>query len=118
MSGLIYPVVAHWAWSTVGWASAFNAVSRIALGNGVIDFAGSGVVHMVGGSAAVIMAYFVGLRKNRFTASWERRGISLFNSQDPSWVALGFVAITAPFATVETWGAVIIGNSLSNIIYK
>lgn len=87
-SGFIYPVVAHWCWASTGWISAFNP-NFIWLGNNFVDFAGSGVVHTTGGVAAILSAYFVGPRKNRFNEQWERRGISLFNSQDPSWVALG-----------------------------
>ena len=60
----IYPVVVHWAWSSSGWISPFNPDKAI-LG-GVIDFAGSGVVHMTGGIAGLSGAYFVGPRINRF----------------------------------------------------
>ncbi len=41
MPAWVYPVVAHWLWSTRGWLSARNAEDRI-LGVGAIDFAGSG----------------------------------------------------------------------------
>jgi Amt family ammonium transporter len=55
--GLIYPVVAHWAWMPNGWLKAeFNFK----------DFAGSGVVHMVGGSASLVYAILCGPREGRF----------------------------------------------------
>ena len=44
ITGLIYPVVVHWVWDAHGWASATNKHAYL---GGVIDFAGSGVVHMV-----------------------------------------------------------------------
>ena len=56
----IYPVVVHWGWGD-GWASAFHADSGDLLyGVGVIDFAGSTVVHTVGGCTAFIAAIFLG----------------------------------------------------------
>ncbi|KAG5531085.1 hypothetical protein RHGRI_025896 [Rhododendron griersonianum] len=47
LTGFVYPVVSHWFWSADGWASAANT-NNLLFGSGVIDFAGSGVVHMVG----------------------------------------------------------------------
>ena len=63
----VYPVVVHWGWSGDGWASAWkDSLEDKFMNAGVIDFAGSGVVHMVGGTAALIGAVFIGPRKGRF----------------------------------------------------
>ena len=52
ITAVIYPVVTHWAWGE-GFLSAY--ASDIVFGdNGMIDFAGSTVVHSVGGWAALV----------------------------------------------------------------
>ncbi|XP_063676983.1 uncharacterized protein LOC134813224 [Bolinopsis microptera] len=62
----VYPVVVHWGWSDNGWASAFAPKEDRLFGVGVIDFAGSSVVHMVGGLTALIGAIFLGPRYGKF----------------------------------------------------
>ncbi|PPR92272.1 hypothetical protein GOBAR_AA28405 [Gossypium barbadense] len=65
LTGLVYPIVSHWFWSTDGWASPVRE-GHLLFGSGVIDFAGSGVVHMVGGIAGLWGALVEGPRMGRF----------------------------------------------------
>jgi len=67
LSAFVYPVVSHWVWSAQGWLSAFKA-DDLLFGSGMIDFAGCGVVHMVGGFAGLMGAIIVGPRLGRFDA--------------------------------------------------
>jgi hypothetical protein len=61
VSGLIYPVFGSWAWGSLlngsGWLEGF----------GFIDFAGSTVVHSVGGWAALAGAIVLGPRLGKYT---------------------------------------------------
>ncbi|KAJ4731299.1 Ammonium transporter [Rhynchospora pubera] len=67
LTGFVYPIVSHWFWSADGWANAGRNTSEWLLFNsGVIDFAGSGVVHMVGGVAGLWGALIEGPRRGRF----------------------------------------------------
>ncbi len=57
IAAFIYPIVVHWVWSGTNGAFLYNMGYR--------DFAGSSVVHMVGGILALTGAWFVGARKGR-----------------------------------------------------
>src|SRR5499427_6903967 len=63
VSTTIYPLVARWIWAG-GWLAGLGATSH--LGHGVIDFAGSGVVHLVGGMVALAGAMAIGSRAGKF----------------------------------------------------
>lgn len=65
LTAFVYPVVCHWVWSPEGWLSAFNT-DNLVLDSGMLDFAGSGVVHMTGGFAGLMGAYIMGPRTGRF----------------------------------------------------
>jgi Amt family ammonium transporter len=56
ISAVIYPVEAFWVWGSNGWL-----VNR-----GFVDFAGSSVIHMVGGITAFIGAAFLGPRIGKY----------------------------------------------------
>lgn len=55
ITAIIYPIVGHWIWGG-GWLSEL----------GMIDFAGSTVVHSVGAWAALIGAYLIGPRIGKY----------------------------------------------------
>jgi ammonium transporter, Amt family len=57
MTVLIYPISGHWVWQGDGWLTNL----------GFIDFAGSTVVHSVGGWAALVAAAMVGPRIGKYT---------------------------------------------------
>ena len=83
--GFAYPVAAHAYWSTHGFMSAFKLDPL--WGTGVIDFAGSGPVHMLGGVSALVAAIILGPRIGRF---YDRDGNLLAEPYDfpPHSVAL------------------------------
>jgi Amt family ammonium transporter len=64
ITGFIYPIVTHWVWGG-GWLAEL----------GFFDFAGSGVVHMLGGVAALAGVLVVGPRRGRFTEEGKPRPI-------------------------------------------
>ncbi|MFP4176986.1 MAG: ammonium transporter [Candidatus Brocadiia bacterium] len=61
ISGLIYPVVGHWIWGG-GWLGEL----------GMVDFAGSTVVHSVGGWAALVGAMILGPRDGKYATDGNR----------------------------------------------
>jgi len=56
MTAIIYPIAGGWQWQGSGWLTEL----------GFIDFAGSSIVHAVGGFAALVAAYLVGPRIGKF----------------------------------------------------
>ena len=72
VGALIYPIYGHWAWSDYGWLTSM----------GFADYAGSGVVHMIGGFLALAGAMVVGPRRG-----WEQ-GITIRGHNVP-YVVIG-----------------------------
>lgn len=64
ITGLMYPVVVSWGWGG-GWLSDL----------GFVDFAGSGLVHMVGGVAALVAAWVIGPRAGKYAPDGTPRAI-------------------------------------------
>jgi Amt family ammonium transporter len=63
MGAFTYPIFANWAWGA-GWLSQLG--TNVGLGKGYCDFAGSGVVHAVGGLTALAVALIIGPRIGKF----------------------------------------------------
>jgi Amt family ammonium transporter len=64
MGAFTYPLFANWAWGG-GWLA--NLGASYGLGHGYADFAGSGVVHAVGGITALAMGIIIGPRIGKYT---------------------------------------------------
>ncbi|HYU41176.1 MAG TPA: ammonium transporter, partial [Vicinamibacteria bacterium] len=64
ISMFVYPLFANWVWGG-GWLAQLG--SNFGLGHGHVDFAGSSVVHMVGGVAALAGAMVLGPRIGKYT---------------------------------------------------
>lgn len=71
ISALIYPVFGHWAWAGLDAGQDYGWLRGI----GFVDFAGSTVVHSVGGWVAVAVLLIVGPRRGRFAADGTTRAI-------------------------------------------
>jgi Amt family ammonium transporter len=71
----VYAMIAHWAWSPHGWMNVL----------GYIDFAGCGVVHLVGGTAGLISTIMLKPRNGRF----EEKNQNDFKPSNPTYVTLG-----------------------------
>ena len=64
ISAIVYPIVVHWTWGG-GWLYEL----------GYHDFAGSGIVHMTGGVAALVGAAILGPRIGKYGADGKPRAI-------------------------------------------
>lgn len=80
VSVLIYPIQAHWIWNDSGWLAQL----------GFIDFAGSTVVHSVGGWAALAAILIIGPRLGRFDSEVSH---TQFEQSNLSLSALGVFMI-------------------------
>ncbi len=67
VSGFIYPIFGHWAWGPDGWLAMMGSDGNFfpGLGTSFHDFAGSTVVHSIGGFVALAGAIVLGPRLGR-----------------------------------------------------
>ncbi len=63
MSAVVYPIFGNWVWGG-GWLAALGA--NLNLGKGFVDFAGSSVIHMTGGVAALAGCRVLGPRIGKY----------------------------------------------------
>jgi ammonium transporter, Amt family len=82
VSGFIYPIFGHWAWGPGGWLASMNTPFR--------DFAGSTVVHTVGGVLSLCGAIALGPRLGR---KFKRDGGGMPPGHNMTLAALGGVIL-------------------------
>src|SRR5262245_1419132 len=73
---LLYPSVGCWVWGG-GWMSQWG--TRLGLGHGYCDFAGSTVVHGVGGFCAMALAVILGPRIGKYDRDGKPRAFPAHN---------------------------------------
>jgi len=70
VTGFIYPIIGHWAWGPDGFLATMGTDKNFlpTLGQGFRDFAGSTVVHTIGGAVSLAGSMVLGPRLGRIFA--------------------------------------------------
>src|SRR6202522_4266395 len=76
VGAILYPIFGCWVWGG-GWLSQVGASMN--LGHGYVDFAGSTVVHAVGGFAAMALAVILGPRLGKYGKDGKPRAFPAHN---------------------------------------
>lgn len=79
LCGFLYPVYGHWIWGN-GW------LANLPFGEGVKDFAGSGVIHGTGGLVAFVGAWMVGPRFGKYNPDGSP---NMIHGHNLSYIVLG-----------------------------
>ncbi len=100
--GISYPITGHWVWDSAGWL----------YGMGFKDFAGTTVVHSVGGWAALMGAAFLGPRMGRYGADGEVRAMPGHNL---SIATLGCLILWIGWFGFNPGSALAVNESIAHI---
>ncbi len=76
MGAILYPIFGNWVWGG-GWMSQLG--NSMGWGHGYVDFAGSTVVHAVGGFAAAALAIVLGPRLGKYGTDGKARAFPAHN---------------------------------------
>ena len=76
MGAILYPIFGCWVWGG-GWLSQLG--STMGLGHGYVDFAGSTVVHAIGGFCAMALAVILGPRVGKYGTDGKPRAFPAHN---------------------------------------
>ncbi|XP_064635360.1 putative ammonium transporter 1 isoform X2 [Lineus longissimus] len=87
ITGVIFPFISHWCWHPDGWLKLGTKD-----GVGYEDFAGSGVVHVLGGTAAWVAAILLGPRRGKFIKD-SRKTHNIPGHSSPLSALGGFILI-------------------------
>jgi len=108
LSAVVYPVLGNWVWGG-GWLAHLG--SNLGLGHGFVDFAGSGLVNLVGGTAALAGILVFKLRRQKERPSPETvsplsaRALSLSEKEPAEMppVHLPLLAVLGSLLLVVGW---------------
>jgi len=103
LGGLLYPVFAHLVWGG-GWLSQIG--SRLGLGHGFVDFAGSSIVHSLGGFCAMALAMILGPRLGKYPRDGQPQPFLAHN--------IVFVAVGS-FIVLCAWLGLMVGSLPASI---
>ena len=101
LSMFVYPIFANWVWGG-GWLAQLGV--NFGLGHGHVDFAGSSVVHLVGGVAALTGALVLGPRIGKYNKDGSPNAIPGHNLP---------MAIAGTFILAFGWFGFNAGSSLA-----
>ena len=110
VSGFIYPIIGHWAWGPDGWLNTIHPAA-------FHDFAGSTVVHTIGGFISLAGAIALGPRIGR---KFKRDGGGAMPGHDMTIAAVGGVILWFgwygfnPGSTLSAMDAAGIGRVAAN----
>ena len=101
ISMITYPLYANWVWGG-GWLSTLG--KNFGLGHGHVDFAGSSVVHMVGGVTALAGAWVLGPRLGKYNRDGSPNALPAHNIP---------MALTGAFILAFGWFGFNAGSTLA-----
>jgi Amt family ammonium transporter len=104
LSGITYPLFAHWAWGG-GWLAALG--TNYGLGRGFVDVGGSGVIHTVGGLTALALVWILGPRRGKYTVDGMPTAIPAHNAV---FVLFGCLLAWAGWLGLNISGAVLLNG--------
>jgi len=106
LTGIIYPLFAHWAWGG-GWLAQLGF--NFGLGRGFVDGGGSGVVQVVGGLTALAVTWMLGPRHGKYMSDGMPAAIPGHNVV---YVLFGCLLSWVGWIGLNGAGAVLVGGAL------
>ncbi|CAO4385306.1 unnamed protein product [Caenorhabditis nigoni] len=89
ISTFIYPILTHWGWAESGWMA--RGITSGIIDTKYDDFAGSGVVHLCGGSISFLAAWFMGPRIGKFPENEDDESDEILGHSVPFTALGGFI---------------------------
>lgn len=105
LSGITYPLFAHWAWGG-GWLAALGI--NYGLGRGFVDAGGSSAIQAVGGLTALALVWIMGPRRGKFTADGMPTAIPAHNAV---FVLFGCLLTWAGWLGLNLAGSVLLSGT-------